>query len=196
MDLYMEATLGNDEARAVYDRKIMVRKSKRTTLTKLLTKMSKSTLITLEEASKYIQCLEKVSKELSITQDDLNNFALAYEFWDENDLDNQADAAEDYNDRAQSAIASMKLILSPAVSVPTTPLVTTPAIKQQFILPKMELPVFGGKQEDYLKFITTLNSMLDKYQLGETEISLSPKTAYWPGQTFIVLSEVGRYDLH
>ncbi len=166
MDKYLKGELSKDSVTIAYDNLITVRKTKRSQVSKSISKIQyidpNVNMINLYQIK-----LEHLSKDLKELHHDLTSLCLTYNLWTDKVFETENDVVDDYQDQITLAIMDLKTKLS-SINLNTS---EGSDIKSapKFLLPKMELPIFSGKPEDYQKFITTFDSMIDKYNLDEYE---------------------------
>jgi len=156
------------------DVKIRLRSSKRQSLTKTLKSLEQKFPDTLEQILFYKSKLKKLESELSSLDNDIELLMLSSGVWDDNELETQSSVKEQYSDdltlaliKLNDAEAGFNLNGSqPSVPNSQTP---GPATRPKLKLPDIELPKFDSNPENYFKFISDLEKILDKFDLTQYE---------------------------
>ncbi len=166
MDKFISGDLTSEQATTAYDNLIIVRKSKRSLASKTITKVT-GTALNSSEIQLYIGKLETLSSELKNLHTDLGSLCLTYKIWSKEEYLTQSDQFDDYEDRMQIALITLKVCMTSLE--PKIQSSSERGAEPKFLLPKIELPTFSGRPEEYHKFITTFNGMIEKYNLDDYE---------------------------
>lgn len=154
------------------DYKSLVKKRaiKRQSLTKTINKITAGPCDTEVDINFYIQKLTTLLSEITELDGDIESYMMEKQLWSDGEYQRQCDVSENYSDKAQHNLLMLNsklnnLTQAPAVQCMDNNNSSMPKLK----LPQVPLPVFDGKPENYRRFIDSLDSMLNKFQLTSFE---------------------------
>jgi hypothetical protein len=168
MDLMREARLlSDDDAADNFESFLKKRKVKRSLLTRLHTTVTSPRTITKADATVFKKKVLSYQIDLNAINADLSAMASVKDFWTEDEVLSQEEQLDLYNDTILFIEAVMDLIINE--SVPSSSTAIHPNVSSRSTLPKIDLPHFSGKVEEYRKFITDFTGLINRHNLDPIE---------------------------
>ena len=149
---------------------INTRRGHRQSVTKTAKAISSKTITDLVEAQSLKDKCLNLQKELETLDSSICNEMIVNDKWSDDKCDAQNANCETYRDSLRSALCRINLVID-GLSASTNSSVSPKAdsFNPKMNLPKLELPSFDDRPENYARFITQFEAIMGKFNLTSFE---------------------------
>ena len=142
---------------------------KRQSITKTINRIETGPCDSEVEINFFIQKLNSLLGEVTQIDGDVEGYMMDKQLWSDGEYQRQCDVAESYLDKTQHSLLMLNSKPNNLISLPAVHGIDNNSSLPKLKLPQVPFPVFDGKPENYRRFIDSLDSILNKFQLTSFE---------------------------
>lgn len=171
LNLCLSATAGADSKKVKI--KVRQRGATRQSVTKTVNSLEGEPPTSPADVDFLVNKLNDLKVKLVTFDQEINEFMLADDKWDDEEYMRENDICEQYNDKILASLSHLKSfqnnVQAPLESSMNVGSYFTHSSTPKLRLPNVEFPIFDGKPDNFERFIESFENIINKFNLSEYE---------------------------